>query len=269
MSKIKTSTGLLLAMSITLGSAAIPFSYTMAQTSTSTGTTTSTASSTNTTGGSTGSITGSIVTTSTGTSAPTYTTTSITIVNNLYIGSTGTEVTALQNFLASDPSIYPEGLVTGYFGNLTAKAVRRFQQKYGIAVVGRVGPITRNKINSLMSGGMGGQTTSYGTSPAIFGISSTTATNQDGTRSVTLSWQTDRATRAKVFYGPNLTFTENQSSNSEPYVSGSVISDMTFGTSKTLSISNLQQNSGYQYIIEAIDNNGNVSVTWPMALMTQ
>ena len=52
--------------------------------------------------------------------------------------------------------MYPEGLVTGYYGNLTKLAVGRFQIKYGIvtstgdAGYGNVGPKTRAKINSLL-----------------------------------------------------------------------------------------------------------------------
>ena len=74
----------------------------------------------------------------------------------LSVGSTGDDVTALQNFLkAQGADIYPEGRVTGYFGLLTKKAVQRFQTKYGIADEGDpgygfVGPKTRAKINSLL-----------------------------------------------------------------------------------------------------------------------
>ncbi|MBI2592548.1 MAG: peptidoglycan-binding protein [Candidatus Colwellbacteria bacterium] len=69
-------------------------------------------------------------------------------------GSKGGDVTALQNLLKSE-GVYPEGLVTGYFGNLTQKAVGKFQEKYGIADsnnpgYGFVGPKTRAKINSLL-----------------------------------------------------------------------------------------------------------------------
>jgi peptidoglycan hydrolase-like protein with peptidoglycan-binding domain len=42
-------------------------------------------------------------------------------------GSSGPDVAALQAYLATDPNIYPEGTVSGYFGGLTEKAVQRWQ----------------------------------------------------------------------------------------------------------------------------------------------
>ncbi|MBI2013096.1 MAG: peptidoglycan-binding protein [Candidatus Colwellbacteria bacterium] len=70
--------------------------------------------------------------------------------NNLRRGSTDAttngEVTKLQQFLAADKTIYPEGLVTGYFGSLTEAAVKRWQTKSGIQAVGVAGPITREAI---------------------------------------------------------------------------------------------------------------------------
>ena len=53
------------------------------------------------------------------------------------------------------PDVYPEGLVTGYFGSLTENAVRRFQEKQGIEAVGIVGPVTRAKLNELTVTGAG------------------------------------------------------------------------------------------------------------------
>lgn len=76
---------------------------------------------------------------------------------NIAPGARGTSVTALQNFLKSQGTdIYPEGLVTGFYGNLTKAAVGRFQLKYGVvasssdAGYGFVGPKTRAKINMLL-----------------------------------------------------------------------------------------------------------------------
>jgi hypothetical protein len=79
------------------------------------------------------------------------------INSQLEIGMSGPAVTQLQTFLAMDSSIYPEGLVTGYFGSLTRAAVLRFQARYGIDQVGRVGPQTLARINAFIaSGGFGG-----------------------------------------------------------------------------------------------------------------
>jgi len=85
------------------------------------------------------------------------------ISNNLKYGMRSPEVKCLQEFLkAQGPEIYPEGLVTGYFGPLTLAAVKRFQQKYWQEILapwgltkeqptGFVGPTTRSKINQLLS----------------------------------------------------------------------------------------------------------------------
>ncbi len=67
-------------------------------------------------------------------------------------GGRGEDVTRLQQLLAKDPSIYPEGQVTGFYGALTQKAVRAFQKKYGISQVGRVGPQTLAKLNEVFGG---------------------------------------------------------------------------------------------------------------------
>lgn len=72
--------------------------------------------------------------------------------NNLYFGIVNNgEVKCLQEFLKNQGSeIYPEALVTGYFGSLTKSAVLRFQRKYGILQTGFVGVLTRTKINEFI-----------------------------------------------------------------------------------------------------------------------
>jgi hypothetical protein len=76
------------------------------------------------------------------------------ITGNLYFGMSGSQVSCLQQFLKNQgTSIYPEGYVTGNFGNLTKAAVIKFQAKYSIAQTGFVGPLTGNKINQLLSNG--------------------------------------------------------------------------------------------------------------------
>lgn len=82
-------------------------------------------------------------------------TTTLKLIKNLKKGMSGEDVKLLQEVLATDSEIYPEGLVTGYFGQLTEKAVKRFQKIAGIEQVGLVGPKTLAKINELLQEGAG------------------------------------------------------------------------------------------------------------------
>ncbi len=61
---------------------------------------------------------------------------SIASAQTLGIGSRGDEVRAIQEILKEDPNIYPEGLVTGYFGRLTKGAIKRLQKKFGLTQTG-------------------------------------------------------------------------------------------------------------------------------------
>ncbi len=64
-------------------------------------------------------------------------------------GETSDEVRKVQEFLTRLPDIYPRGLVTGYFGDLTGQALLRFQAKYGVPQTGLIDPATRAKITEL------------------------------------------------------------------------------------------------------------------------
>jgi len=78
--------------------------------------------------------------------------------SELKTGSQGKEVEELQKCLAQDPDVYPEGEITGFFGNSTKKAVIKFQEKYAKEILepsgftagtGMVGKATRDKLNEL------------------------------------------------------------------------------------------------------------------------
>jgi hypothetical protein len=69
----------------------------------------------------------------------------------LSIGRKGEDVMVLQALLAADESVYPEGIISGYYGAITAKAVRAFQRKNGLAQVGKVGPQTLKKLQNLLA----------------------------------------------------------------------------------------------------------------------
>ena len=73
-----------------------------------------------------------------------------TLVTTLRQGSAGDQVLILQALLAADSAIYPEGIVSGFFGPLTAQAVKRFQKKHGFEQVGLVGPKTLKKLQELL-----------------------------------------------------------------------------------------------------------------------
>lgn len=78
---------------------------------------------------------------------------------SLFRGVEGEDVRKLQEFFAKDTTVYPEGLITGYYGLLTEKAVQRWQAKEGIVSsgtadttgFGRIGPKTRAKLNELLA----------------------------------------------------------------------------------------------------------------------
>ncbi len=82
------------------------------------------------------------------------------IEEDLRVGIENDQVRCLQEFLKGrGEDIYPEGLVTGYFGPLTKKAVVRFQERWKEDVLapwdleqgtGFVGETTKSKINELM-----------------------------------------------------------------------------------------------------------------------
>ncbi|OGG88819.1 hypothetical protein A2592_03010 [Candidatus Kaiserbacteria bacterium RIFOXYD1_FULL_42_15] len=75
--------------------------------------------------------------------------------SSLYKGEQSEDVRRLQTLLATKSEIYPDGLITGYFGQLTEKAVQTFQLKYGIvnstfdSGYGIVGPKTRAKLQEV------------------------------------------------------------------------------------------------------------------------
>jgi len=83
------------------------------------------------------------------------------ITNNLKVGMRNEQVKCLQQFLKDQgKDIYPEGLVTGYFGPLTKQAVIRFQEAHQQQILapwslqngtGYVGRTTKEQINEMMN----------------------------------------------------------------------------------------------------------------------
>lgn len=67
---------------------------------------------------------------------------------NLSIGSRGVDVERLQMFLARHTQFYPEGLITGFYGAFTHRAIERLKNEYQI-VEDSFGPKTREKLHGL------------------------------------------------------------------------------------------------------------------------
>ena len=80
--------------------------------------------------------------------------------NNLFYGSNNNAVKCLQEVLvAQGDDIYPEAIVSGWFGPLTKRAVIKFQEKYKQDILspynlengtGFVGKTTRTKLNEII-----------------------------------------------------------------------------------------------------------------------
>jgi hypothetical protein len=66
-------------------------------------------------------------------------------------GMTDADVKTIQELLASDPTIYPKGLVTGYFGPMTTEAIKKFQMKNGLEVTGEVNAETKAAMDAIIA----------------------------------------------------------------------------------------------------------------------
>jgi len=196
------------------------------------------------------------------------------LTQTLDFGDSNGEVTELQTYLSTNSAYYPSGLVTGYFGQLTKAGVERFQTSQGIVTsgtpattgYGRVGPITLTRINALMSSsGNAGSNISWDTSPVL---SNPTVTV--GSTSATFYWTTNEATVGHVYWstGP-LTMNEATGPRQTPYVSGTLAVDSgNLQTIHSVTVSNLQPNTTYYYLVRSVDSAGNMSMIWPRTLTT-
>jgi peptidoglycan hydrolase-like protein with peptidoglycan-binding domain len=70
---------------------------------------------------------------------------------NLNVGISGDDVKGLQEFLAEQG--YLTASATGYFGQLTAQAVARWQASEGVSAVGSFGPLSRERLKAWCGGG--------------------------------------------------------------------------------------------------------------------
>lgn len=186
------------------------------------------------------------------------------ITSQLDFGARGANVTNLQAFFADNAAIYPEGLVTGYFGGLTQASVKRFQAAYGFDQVGRVGPMTQAKINSLMING------GWVTAPMldVSGPAFYNTTQSQTNTTATFAFNTNENTMARVVYNTSpVMFNEGDiNSNGFGAIGGSATNSANgMNTSHTIMLSGLQPNTLYYTTVIATDASGNVSIWGPNA----
>lgn len=185
-----------------------------------------------------------------------------TLGRQLEIGMSGSDVTALQTYLAADSAIYPEGLITGYFGPLTRAAVIRFQARFGIPQVGRVGPQTLAAIGDLTN-----TSRRIGTdrsAPAINGVDVDTTSS-----SATIKWNTDSPASALVYYDTSALRLTEADANHGITVSGITnLVNANLTNSHSASLTELRPNTSYNYLIYSRDASGNVNITWPHTFQT-
>jgi len=181
----------------------------------------------------------------------------------LDVGAQGEDVRELQAFLAKDVSIYPEGLVTGYYGSLTQSAVERFQCQEDIVCggspamsgYGRVGPQTMTVINAQMGTptGTGGSTDVW--APIMSEEEIVTAGN-----GASISWATNEEARSRVMYGTIWPFL---------YSTAPFGTDPVYDLDQTVVLSGLLPNTTYYYVRESVDIHGNVMWTTASTFKTK
>lgn len=195
------------------------------------------------------------------------------ISSQLDFGDRGGEVTELQAYLATNASIYPEALVTGYYGQLTKAAVERFQTAQGIVSqgtpvttgYGRVGPLTRASINAKLLGGGTPPTSGADVyAPTITSVGVVTDNN-----GASVSWTASEASMGKVYYSTSPIRISNIFDvtgvfSGEPVVSGTLAQyDGLARVNHTVNINNLAPNTTYFYVLVIFDSSKNVSITTP------
>jgi len=182
------------------------------------------------------------------------------LTSQMGLGSSGSQVSALQEFLATNSMIYPEGIVSGYFGPLTRAAVIQFQVNYDIDQAGRVGPATLAQINDVMNSGLGLDISAPIMSNMTLNVSRLTAS---------FGWTTNSQANGKVYYSPSpISAGEATTRFTAPVISGSVAQGNGAGLSQSITLSDLQPNTKYYYFAEATDASNNVSVIWPEGSFT-
>ncbi len=191
-----------------------------------------------------------------------------TITTSLDFGARGGNVTSLQQFLATDSSVYPEAIVSGYYGSLTRAAVQRYQCKQGIICTGsaastgygRVGPRTLAAINASIGGVV---STGDVSAPIMSRVIPATTTS-----SATFTWTTNEPARGTIYYSSSPLPVLEGAQGVSATIGGQTVNESGFGYNHVLSVTGLSANTTYYFAAKSDDASGNVQLTWPTAVRT-
>ncbi|TSC70808.1 MAG: g-D-glutamyl-meso-diaminopimelate peptidase [Parcubacteria group bacterium Gr01-1014_46] len=163
---------------------------------------------------------------------------------SLRLGSRGDAVKVLQSQLSKVPNIYPEGLITGYFGTLTERAIKKLQGENGLEVVGIVGPKTRELLNKISKNSLFAMATNYIVTPQLFVIESSSNSPTRGY----VFWTANKNVKSEFWY-----------SNTTPVASTSPANFFVNNLSFTHSVNlpGLSTSTTYYYMIKITDERGN------------
>lgn len=201
--------------------------------------------------------------------------------NRLREGMSGEDVKLLQEFLASDPDIYPRGLITGYFGPLTKNALKRFQKRACLPETGEADSTTLWKINELLREGAGKSgkippgllrapgilkklcststptTTPDTLAPVITEIVATSTSSS----TAQISWKTNENADSKVYYSQLSPVDVNATTTLIKY-------GPDFVTDHVLILTQLEANKTYYYFVVSSDNSGNTATSSEYSFVT-
>lgn len=186
------------------------------------------------------------------------------ILNQLRLGAKNDDVKKLQELLATDPSVYPSGLITGYYGKMTENAVKKLQKKLCLPEVGSVGPQTLWRVNELLDGlsptgkipaglltapgiqkKLCSNTTPDNTTLAISGISKT----KISATTVDIIWTTNKVADSKVW----ISTTSSVNTTGTPTAISS-----TSATSHEIQLTGLIPNTTYYFVVSSTDDSTTV-----------
>jgi peptidoglycan hydrolase-like protein with peptidoglycan-binding domain len=172
---------------------------------------------------------------------------------DLKLGSRGEEVTLLQNFLSKMPNVYPEALVTGYYGKLTENAVKKFQRENNIEQVGKVGPKTRAILNSMIN-----KTVAQ---PTVYEVPMVNALESSSSGATTgyVFYTTNKLTTSDLWYGV---------SSPLDSVTATKVSDSNKTFSHSHNLSGLATSTTYYYVVRVTDDRGNSATTTEKSFKT-